>query len=74
MTGGEAANRGKLPDCDVIKVFVDKAATAAHLGFDHPKTGKKLEFSSDLHQDIHHAGHVLGVPPDALSVDPKEDR
>lgn len=59
---------------EALSVLARQALHAAHLGFDHPKTGKKLEFSSDLHQDIHHAGHVLGVPPDALSVALKEDR
>ncbi len=46
---------------DVANTFPRQALHAASLGFDHPKTGKRMEFTSDLPDDL--LGLIAALTP-----------
>ncbi len=48
---------------DIANTFPRQALHAASLGFDHPKTGKRMEFTSDLPADLQ--GLIAALTPQA---------
>lgn len=50
--GGRRKVAGKVPGAEVANLFPRQALHAATLGFDHPVTGERLEFSSPLPGDL----------------------
>jgi len=77
--GGRSA-RGFAPSAEerariraALGVLDRQALHAALLAFRHPVTGARLEFKSDLTDDIRRAAGLLGVPPEATTVGSKEE-